>query len=302
MAEEYVLGLDIGGTNVRMGLVDRNYNAVDVEVIPSKAIYESDNTIEKLTDSIKDYIERNASGKNIKAISAGFPSVIDKERKRIFSSTNLTGIDGTDVPYEFYKKLHIRTIIEHDAYYLLLYDIVKNNIKTDGAVVGLYYGTGMGNAMYINGRPYTGKHGTACELGHLAVPGSTKKCSCGNTGCIEMYSCGKALEKIAKEYYPDTDISDIFLKYSEEHVIKEFTDYMAIAAAAELNIIDPECIFLGGGLINMKGFPKKRLLDLIYSHTRKPYPADDMNIIFSDNDPEKGIIGAAMAVFNGSDN
>ena len=298
MTKDYVLGLDIGGTNVRMGLVDRSYKAHCVEVVSSRAMSGSGNTIKALTDSIRDYLERNAGDKEIIAVSAGFPSVIDRDRKKIFSSTNLTGIDGVDVPNEFFKALNIKTVIEHDAYYLLLYDMISNKIETEGAVMGIYFGAGLGNAMYINGRPYIGKHGTACELGHLAVPGGTRKCSCGNIGCIEMYSCGKALERIAEEKYPETKLSDIFLMHADDAEMDSFVDHMAIAVSAELNIMDPDCMFIGGGLVNMKGFPKEKLLSYVYEHTRKPYPADDLNIKFSDNFPEKGIIGAAMAVFN----
>ena len=68
--------------------------------------------------------------------------------------------------------------------------------------------------------------------------------------------------------------------------------------AAEVNILDPDFVFVGGGLVQMKGFPKDYLKERVIAHTRKPYPAENLNLLFSEAGPENGIIGAAIRGFD----
>lgn len=295
--KEYVLGMDIGGTHFRMGLVDRSFHVEKVQVYASLDIYKTGNTVENFAVCIRKYIEQYAKGDRVLAIAVGCPSVVDARRRSLFSSTNFPGLEGIDLVSELEGRLEYPVFIEHDAYYLLAYDIWKGGLDNKGTIVGCYFGTGLGNAMYINGEPYIGKNGTACELGHLPVPLNDFPCSCGNRGCIEMFSCGKALERIAKEYYPDTFIGDLFLKHRDDAVLKDFVEYMSVAVAAETNILDPDYIFVGGGLVQMDAFPREYLVERVLAHTRKPYPAENLDIRFADPGPENGIIGAAIRTF-----
>jgi len=293
----YVLGMDVGGTNCRLGLVDRTLQAQNVIVYPSKDIWSSDDSIESLAEVIRGYLKVYDSKDEVTAISIGFPSVVNKARTKLLSSTNFPGLDDVLIIDELSVRLGKKVIIDHDAYYLLLYDIEKSGIVNEGTIAGCYFGTGLGNAVYINGSPYYGKNGAACELGHIPIPGSDYPCSCGNKGCIEMFSCGKALERIQEQYFPETPINELFLKHSAEKVLTDFVDYIAVAVSTEVNILDPDYVFLGGGIIHMDNFPKEQLVSHIISHTRKPYPAENLNLLFSSAAPESGIIGAAAAAF-----
>ncbi len=295
--KEYVLGMDIGGTHFRMGLVDRSFQTEKVQVYASSDIYQTGNTVENFAVCIRDYLAQYAKEKKVKAIAAGCPSVVDAGRRRLFSSTNFPGLEGIDLVSELEERLAYPVFIEHDAYYLLAYDIWKSGVDKKGTIVGCYFGTGLGNAMYINGQPYIGKNGTACELGHLPLPLNDTMCSCGNRGCIEMFSCGKALERIAKEHYPGMFIGDLFSRHREDKILKDFVEYMSVAIAAEANILDPDYIFVGGGLVQMKDFPKDYLVERVLDHTRKPYPAENLDIRFAKAGSENGIIGAAIRAF-----
>ncbi len=295
--KECVLGMDIGGTNFRMGLVDRSLRAEQVMVYSSQSVYDTGNTVDKFALYIRNYIEKYGAGYDILSIAIGCPSVVDGERRRLFSSTNFPGLENIDLVGELEKRLPYPVMIDHDAYYLLAYDIRKHGLTDKGAVIGCYFGTGLGSAMYIDGRPYIGRNGTACELGHLPIPFNDYLCSCGNRGCIEMFSCGKALERIGQERYPDTFIGELFTRHGDSEPLRQFVEYMSIAVAAAVNIIDPHCVFVGGGIPSMKNFPWQYFLEKVISHTRKPYPAENLDIRFSENSSEKGIIGAAIRAF-----
>lgn len=166
-----------------------------------------------------------------------------------------------------------------------------------GAVLGFYFGTGLGNALYIDGKAFYGKHGTACEIGHMPTGLGTAPCSCGNIGCVEMYSCGKRLLRLAENELGGVVIGDVFTKCADEKSVDDFVHYMAIPVATEINMLDPEVVCIGGGIVFMKDFPKDKLLKYIMANVRHPLPFDDTNIYFSDNSPHNGIIGAAVAAY-----
>lgn len=293
---ECVLGMDIGGTNTRIGLVDRGLKVHELEIIPSKTIWIED-TVNELIKVIKDYILRHNSSYKVLRLAMGFPSVVNRTRTKLLSSTNFPGLDGVEIVSVLENAVGLPVEIDHDAYYLLAYDIYEAGIKNTGIMTGFYFGTGLGNAIYINGKPFYGKNGVASELGHIPVAKSNVLCSCGNTGCIEMYSCGKAFERIAEKYYSEDQIGTLFEKHSEDKVLLDFVEYISIAVSTEVNILDPDYVFLGGGLIQMNNFPRDFLVKRIIDHCRKPYPAEGLQILFQKENPQNGIIGAAIQAY-----
>ncbi|MDE6961576.1 MAG: allose kinase [Lachnospiraceae bacterium] len=292
-----ILGMDIGGTNFRMGLVDRDLQVHHLRVYPSRKVYESGDTVEQFAACVKEYAGRYGEDFEILAAAVGCPSVVDQKRRKLYSSTNFPGLEGIDLVGELEARLPWKVMIDHDAYYLLAYDMEKSGIKSEGTVIGCYFGTGLGNAMYMDGKPYIGRNGTACELGHLPVPFNNYPCSCGNKGCIEMFSCGKALESIAEEQYPEISIGEVFRVHAGDEVLLRFVEYMAIAVAAEVNILDPDCVFVGGGVVQMEGFPRDYFVEKVIAHTRKPYPAENLDLRFASPGSENGIVGAAIRAF-----
>lgn len=294
---ERILGIDIGGTNARMGLVDRALRAHHVEVTSSRALFSQRDPLVAFAEQLLSYLERHADGKKPAMVCAGLPAVLDRTRRRVWSATNFPGLTDRDVVSDLEAVLGLPVAIEHDAYYLLAYDIRAQGLPNEGTMMGCYFGTGLGNAIFIHGRPYIGKNGTAGELGHMAVPLSTRPCSCENEGCIEMYSCGKAFERLAAEHYPGEPLAELFVRHPKSEVLRDFVRYMAAAVSAEVNILDPDGVFLGGGLIQMEGFPREALNDAILANVRKPYPAANLQMYYASPSPENGIIGAAIEGF-----
>lgn len=295
MNDTLILGMDIGGTNFRMGVVNTSLEVSNVKILPSSLITHTESTIESVAEIINEYISSlGKKADDIRLIASGWPSLVDKSRHILLSSTNFPGVDGVDIVDELEKRISIPIIIEHDAYYILANDIHKNRISTDGAVLGFYFGTGMGNAIYIDGKEFIGNHGAASEIGHMPMGLGDRPCSCGNTGCAEMYSCGKAFQRLCEKTFPETSLPDVFVVHKDSEELDEFVRCMAVPIATEVNILDPSYVFIGGGIVYMKGYPKDKLRSYIMKNVRKPFPADGLNLIFSDNTPNNGIIGAAI--------
>ena len=259
--KKYILGIDIGGTNFRIGLVSQIYEITEFKIISIKELQKG-NFIDNLIKQIEFYI--NLYKEEIEAIGIGFPSIVSKDKKYVYSTPNIKNLDNINITDSLEKKLNIPIYINKDVNFLILKDIKENKIKDDSIVIGLYIGTGFGNAIYINGQIIEGKHGVAGELGHIPVLGSEEVCSCGNIGCIEMYASGKALKKINDENFSETDINNIFLEHGNTKIIKKYIDTLAIPIATEINILDPDYIIIAGGVTIMKEFPIGELKKSIY--------------------------------------
>lgn len=290
----YILGIDVGGTNTRLGLVSES-GALENFVREATSQYNiKGNALPLFMDIVKKYMDKYAADKKIDAISVGFPSTIDKDRKVVIGTPNISGLDNIPVVDTFEKEFGLPVFLERDTCLILINDMEKNGIPTEGVTIGIYYGTGIGNAISIDGRIFTGKHGVSAELGHIPMRGVTGRCGCGNGSCAEIVACGRALEGIVERNFSGEDISDIFIKHGDSEIIKRFIDDLAIPAATEINILDPDYIIIGGGLPNMNGFPRGELESCIHKYARKPLPDNDLSFIYSKEGQESGVMGAAI--------
>jgi allose kinase len=192
------------------------------------------------------------------------------------------------------KELRVPVLAERDVTFSLCYDVKKYQLPDEGIVCGIYFGTGIGNAILIDGKPLAGRHGTAGELGHIPVAGCDIPCGCGNSGCMEAFAGGKALARIQRERFPETAISELFTRHGKEQVLLDLIDSMAITVTTEINILDPDQVLLGGGVLNMKGFPRDVLDERIAAHTRKPLPWQELKLIYTEDEAEKSVVGGAI--------
>ena len=194
------------------------------------------------------------------------------------------------VRYTCYRKLSIWGGNERTDFW----DKYEQKIADDGIGIGIYIGTGVGNAIFINGKPLAGKDGAAGELGHIPMIGGKEQCGCGNLGCSECYASGWKLVQIKDKCFPETTMDELFVKHSNSHILREYVDAIACVACSEINILNPDSIIFGGGVINMKGFPKELLEERLYVHARKPYPAENLDIKYSVDKPDNGVKGAII--------
>lgn len=293
----FVLGMDIGGTNVRMGLIDKNYNLVSYLCVPTERIFTTDSPAENLNDLINDYIGKVQTKYSINAISMGFPSTINKQRDTILSTPNIKPLQNINIVNQLKQYFDIPIYINRDVNFLMLHDIHKNGIISEGITIGLYFGTGLGNAVCIDGKILIGQNGVAAELGHIPVLGSKVSCSCGNEGCLEMYASGKYLEKLVKDKFSQIPIKKIFTEAKNTPEINQFIDYLAIAVATEVTLLDPSFVILGGGVLQMKEFPKEQFEHCIKKRVRKPLPCEALKLIYSQEAQENGVIGAGIYAY-----
>jgi allose kinase len=176
----------------------------------------------------------------------------------------------------------------------MLWDLMQLEQLPENAV-GLYPGTGMGNSLWINGRFYHGQHGGAGELGHVPVAGNALPCPCGNHGCAETVTSGHWLSHWAQANAAQTPMSALFTHHGSDPALQAFVQRLAQLIATEMNILDPEYLILGGGVLAMADFPLAQLRSQIQQHLRPPATRDGLKIIFSQSTDHTGCRGACLA-------
>ncbi|AZO93756.1 allose kinase [Halocella sp. SP3-1] len=290
MTEKVVLGIDIGGTNLRLALVDNNYKTHDM-FITNIADYKNKNFKKWLINTINDYIEN--SSKEVAAIGVGVPGIVDRDQ--IISCPNITELENSKLKETLYNQFNIPIVIEKDVNLIMLAEQKLLN-RTAQNIVGFFIGTGFGCSIIINGRLYKGFRGFAGELGHIPLKGKSKPCNCGSKGCLEMYAAGKALEKIASNN--NITIENFFIDMKGKSEVEEFLDNLAIGIVTSVNLLDPELIIIDGGVIRMKGFPLKYLKELIKQRLRSNIMIDNLEIIDSNIGKYGGCLGAGVYFFD----
>lgn len=290
--KEYYISIEIGGTNLRYSIIDNELNIIYFNKIKTKDFSDAYDKIEYLSKNIIDDI---MSKYKIKAISFSLASLLDKTRRIAQSSPMINNFENVELADIFKKKYNIDVFLQKYVNSLLLYDINKNHLDKNGIIVGIYLGTGLGNAIAIDGKIHYGFSGGSAELGHIPALGCYNKCDCGKTGCIETLVSGRKLEQIANNHNIK-DISSIFNYFDDIEELKDFVRYFAIAVATEISILDPNAVIIGGGVPVMKNFPLDFFENEVKNNLRAPNPRNNINIIYSDNDINAGVIGSIISV------
>ncbi len=269
-----IIALDVGGTKVLGALFDNDFNIIIRQKKSTKAyagIEKILNQITKVISKLLEYAEENDY--EVVSIGAGVPGVI--QDGIVLFTPNLPW-NHYPLAVEIEKLFNIPVVVGNDANVSLLgewgHGIAKNTKNT----AGFFLGTGVGGGIIIDSKIYTGNIGLAGEIGHITLDPDGVVCGCGSRGCLESYSSKTGILKyiqsqirhgrkcILKEELSDKN-SDYILRSS---VIKEALEkgdecmiealdiaakYLGIAVASTLNILNPEMVVFGGGLVEALG-------------------------------------------------
>ena len=270
-SERFALGIDIGGTHLRMGLISPSGELFCPEKQSSSVLAGNDPTT-LLGDIILDYMCRNGTKKQVVAICIGFPATVDKARETVLSAPNVQGFDGVPVGRLLSARLGLPVQIERDVNLLLLDDLKKLRIQSVD-VVACYVGTGIGNAILGSL--------LAWALGHIPFGDESVVCGCGNAGCAEALVGGLYLAKLCRETFAGSPIEELFTRHGGHPLLTQYVERLGRVITTEINLIDPETVLLGGGVLQMRGFPIEKLKKCILAHVRNPLPHNNLTIYSS---------------------
>jgi glucokinase len=209
----------------------------------------------------------SGSGYKVEAIGAGCPGPLDSKKGIVLSPPNLPDWRGVRLKEIIERKFGIPATVENDANCAGLGEAIAGAGKGASSMVLLTLGTGIGSAIVLNGKLWTGKDGFASELGHMSVNIDGPKCGCGNRGCIELYASAtgvvRRMKKAVNTGRAALSAKDVFCAAAKgdraaRKVVEDTAYYLGCALANIVNALDPEVIVLAGGMAKAgRGFMEK---------------------------------------------
>lgn len=293
-----ILGIDIGGTGIKFGVVSEDYRILTSRSIPTN----SGRPISEIIDEIIAVATEMRCEYSFDRIGIGTPGDIDSAAGVCVRAANLP-YQNTPVAPMISAAMGLPVCIANDATAALFGEIYAGAGKGYRNIVMITLGTGVGGGIAINGQPYLGVKGYGAELGHMVIKYDGLTCPCGLVGCYEQYASVTALIRQAKEAivrHPDSILAcrshselnalDIFNAKKAgcpvaAEVIDRYAQYIAIGLNSLENIFQPELFVIGGAVSRQED----ALLDPIRAHLDKP-----ANLVTSALKNDAGIIGAAV--------
>jgi glucokinase len=283
-ADHRVLGIDVGSTNIKSGLV------IESAISDFKNTHiNPDNIISELLDIIRDYPLRPES-----LIGVGFPGFINDGK--VHNPPNLPSVGELDLRKLLIEEINHPVYVFNDADAYILGEALYGAGKGYRIVVGLTLGTGVGGGFIIDGKPYTGSRGFSSEYGHMTIDPNGPECHCGKKGCLESfigsYGLSNRYKLISGE---ELGVEEIFdrAKKGEEKALKvanEFGFYLGIGIKNIVEALDPDIVVLGGG-ITKAGSIILELIEANQSFCSRPF--ENVRIVIGELPDKAGAIGAA---------
>ena len=189
-----IIGIDVGGTNIKSGLLDMENNLVFDGSRPTGTT--QDEIINNLAEIINELKDKAKSEYNssIEGVGIGVPGVVNKGLDHVFKCTNLGWFD-IPLTQILKEKTSFSVYLDNDANLAALAEHYIGSLKDVDTGVLLTLGTGVGGGVIINGRPYRGGNGLGLELGHMVIGDNFFNCSCGKNGCFETFASATAIVK-----------------------------------------------------------------------------------------------------------
>lgn len=255
--EVNVLGIDIGGTSIKVCKMDENGYLTSFQEYPSFAKEGATKLINRVKEIIKAHSDITAIGIS----TAG--QVNRQDGSIIYANENIPGYTGTNLKKIMEEYFQIPVLVENDVNAAALGEMYFGSGKPYKDFLCLTYGTGIGGAMIINGSIYGGTKGIAGEFGHIITHPHGKKCNCGKLGCYEMYASTTALVSQAFKLNSLYDNGrTIFSDYqkgksSVTQIVESWIFEVAIGLTTLVHIFNPPAIILGGGIMEQEAIIKQ---------------------------------------------
>jgi len=254
MEPRYAIGLDLGGTDLKAGLVSGRGEATHFLRLPARAGEHADAPLEVIAQAVAEL--RRAAAGPLAGIGLGCPGVIDPARGALVGRTpHLPHWDALPLRALLTERLGENLVVENDANLAALAEHRVGAARGARVSLTITVGTGIGCGVIIEGRVLRGAQGGAGELGHLPMDGRFP-CRCGVPGCVEPECSGSGLVARAAEVGLEApDAAAVFAAAGAgdpraRRLIERMTDRLGALIAVAVQLLDPEVVVIGGGVSN----------------------------------------------------
>ena len=315
----YTIGVDLGGTNIAVGLCDESLKMIDKGSVPTLADRDGELIVRDMANLAAEIIKRNGLTVNdIASVGIATPGAANSKTGVVEYANNLPFLNFP-IAEIFKKYLPVeKVLIANDANAAALGEALAGAAKGTKNSVMITLGTGVGGGVIIDGKIFDGGINCAgAELGHIVIVAGGRQCSCGRRGCWEAYSSATGLSNMTKEKMNELKLKGIpsllfdeadkdgkvsartafnAMKRGDKHgamVVDEYIKYLAEGITNIINIFQPEILTIGGGVCNEKEYLTKPLLEIVESEQYTRNNANKTKVVTAVLGNDAGIIGAA---------
>ncbi len=308
---KYYVGIDLGGTFIKGGVVDDLGNVIKEGKVPTESEKGGDRVAANIASLAKSLMaEANLGTSDVVGLGMGVPGMIDSKAGNVIFSNNLRWADFR-VGEKVSQLTGLSVKIANDANVAALGEVKFGAAKAYNDVVMLTLGTGVGGGIVVDGKLIEGNQGAGAELGHSVIEMGGEQCTCGRKGCLEAYASATAIirdTKRAMEAHKDSKMWEIgstdkvtgktAFDYKEtDPYAKEVVDRYIYALACGItnfaNVFRPQAVLLGGGVCAQRDAlvkPLQAILDKdIFAGTKGP----KVPILIAELENSAGVLGAA---------
>ena len=316
----YFLGIDLGGTNIKTGIVDYNGAILATESIPTEASEGPEAGIQKMCQSAQKVVSQiKGTWDDIAAIGIGAPGTMDLSTGTLLNPHNLPGWQQLPLKKRISDTLGRPAILQNDANAAAYGEYWVGAGSQSESMVLFTLGTGIGCGVIIDDIIIEGKHSHGAEAGHLIVQmQGGRQCACGRFGCLEAYASATALTRRARDAMNDHPESEIHnaLNAGEKltplllskmassgdpfsrEIIMTTARYLGVGIVNMMHVIDPDLIVLGGAMTfgcddQPLGRSFRATVEQEITQRAFPVPATETPVCFGELGSKAGFIGAA---------
>ncbi|MDO5437159.1 MAG: ROK family protein [bacterium] len=313
--KKYRIGVDVGGTNVKLALVDLNGKIVYSNTTPTRADLGYEHSITNIQNAIEELMkETNSNKDSIEAIGFGFPGQIDYQNGVVRLLPNMPGWVDVPVAKIMEEKFGITTKLDNDVRVATLGELKYGAGKGCQNLVCITVGTGIGSGLVFNGKLIRGAKNAAGEIGHIKLTmGDGPICGCGDYGCFEAYASGPSIVAEAKEYIKGGKSSKFKELATEElspyivaqaalqgdavakRIYAKMGEIIGLGLTSVINLLNPERVIIGGGVADAGDILFNPIKETIAKRAM-PIQASSVEIVPALLGNTAGVIGASLLI------
>lgn len=310
------IGIDVGGTNIKIALVDEQGKIIYSNSTPTDAEKGYEHTVNNIKKAIHNLMqETNNDEKSIEAIGFDFPGQIDYKKGIVKLAPNIPGWVNVPIAQMIEDEFHIPTKIDNDVRCAALGELKFGAGKGCENFICITVGTGIGSGIVINGKIVRGCANAAGEIGHIKLQTENGPlCGCGDSGCLEANASGPAIVAMAQEYIQGGKAAKfremaasqggeitpyIVAKAAEagDPVAKRIFEIMGyrigIGLTSVINLLNPEKVIIGGGVAEAGNLLLEPIRKTIKERAMK-IASESVQIVPAQLGNNAGVIGASM--------
>lgn len=319
MSDKKVIGIDLGGTSAKIGILNQSGEVESKWTIETDISEEGIHIVPNIIHSLQENLNKQQlTATDILGIGMGSPGNVNRANGTVIGAYNLNWKTLQPIREQIEEALGVPFFIDNDANVAALGEqwVGAGNSEPDVSFITL--GTGVGSGLIVDGKLVHGATDSAGEIGHVTVEPEGYECTCGKKGCLEQYASATGVVRLARDMAKDAEMESVLVHAIQadkeidsklifdlakdgdsfaERVVDQFSFYLGIALSNVANLLNPSTIVLGGGVSRAGNYLVEKVGRIVHEFTFPPI-RETTKLKIAELGNDAGMIGAASLVLN----